>query len=97
MQEEDRRRSEKEQEEIARHPEVQARLAQMMRDYSLGWCDTVVPALGNRRPRSLVRTEKGRAKVLALIEQMESRSRPGGAGGMDFALIRRELDLPLSL
>jgi hypothetical protein len=97
VREEDRQRSEKDQEKLARHPEVQARLARMMRDYSLRWCDTVVPALGNRRPKSLVRTEKGRAKVLALIEEMESRSRPGGTGGMDFALIRRELDLPSSL
>lgn len=71
---EDRQRSEEDQQKLARHPEVQARLAQMMRDYSLRWCDTVVPALGNRRPRNLVRTEKGRAKVLALIEEMESRA-----------------------
>jgi hypothetical protein len=90
----ERRRAEVEQEELARNPEVRARLGKMLREYSKRWCDTAVPALGNRRPRSLVRTEKGRARVVALIEQMESRPEPGGMGGMDFELIRRELKLP---
>lgn len=63
-----------------------------MRTYSREWCDTVIPALGNRRPRMLVRTEAGRAKVLALIAEMESRPRPDESGGMDIELIRRGLD-----
>lgn len=31
----------------------------MFRDYSLRWCDTTISALGNRKPRTLVRTEAG--------------------------------------
>jgi hypothetical protein len=90
----DSEEAEQEDEDLARSPEVQAKLAEMMTAYSLDWCDTVIPALGNRRPRTLVRTERGRAKVLALIAEMESMPRPEGSGGMDFELIRRELGLP---
>ncbi len=85
----------KARERLASDPEVRARLAEMMTAYSREWCDTVIPALGNRRPRTLVRTESGRAKVLALIAEMESLPRPEGSGGMDFELIRRELGLTL--
>ncbi|MDQ6894889.1 MAG: SEC-C metal-binding domain-containing protein [Acidobacteriota bacterium] len=91
--EEEGRQAERESDDFARSPEVQAKLAEMMTAYSRDWCDTVVPALGNRRPRTLVRTEQGRAKVLALIAEMESMPRPDGSGGMDFELIRRELGL----
>jgi hypothetical protein len=51
----------------------------------------LVEALGSRRPRTLVKTEAGRAKVLDLLEDFE---RTPGPGGMDYALIRRELGLP---
>lgn len=80
--------------DLAVSSEVQARIAEMFRDYSLHWCDTTIPALGNRKPRTLVRTKAGKAKVLALVEEMESRPLPEGAAGMDFVLIRRKLDLP---
>ncbi|MGH9364899.1 MAG: hypothetical protein ACRD1B_06495, partial [Thermoanaerobaculia bacterium] len=92
--EEERRRAEKEERDLAADPEVRARLTEMMRDYSRQWCDTVIPALAKRRPRTLVRNSAGRVKVLALIEEMELRPRPEGTGGMDFALIRQELGLP---
>jgi hypothetical protein len=85
--------SEKE-EEFSRRPEVQVKLAEIMRDYSRRWCDEVIPALGNRRPRTLVKTEAGRAKVLALLEDFERAPRPPGPSGMDYALIRRELGFP---
>lgn len=84
----------REEEEFSRRPEVAAKLAEIMRDYSRRWCDEVIPALGNRRPRTLVRTEAGRAKVLALLEAFERAPAPSGAGGMDCASIRRELGLP---
>jgi len=92
--EKDRLRLEREDRDLAASPEVQAQIAAMFLDYSLRWCDTTIPALGNRKPRTLVRTEAGKAKVLALVKEMESRPRPDGAAGMDFALIRRELGLP---
>lgn len=93
--EEDRLRREKEAADLAANPEVQARIGAMFLDYSLRWCDTTIPALGNRKPRTLVRTKAGRAKVLAVVEEMESQPQPAGTGGMDFALIRKELGLPV--
>lgn len=84
----------REDEEFSRRPEVQAKLAEIMQDYSRRWCDEVIPALGNRRPRALVKTEAGRAKVLALLEDFERMPAPPGPGGMDCALIRRKLGLP---
>jgi hypothetical protein len=90
----DRRRLEKEEADLMRDPEVRRQLEEMGRDYSRRWCDEVIPALGNRRPRTLVKTEAGRAKVLALLQDFERMPAPPGPGGMDCALIRRELGLP---
>ncbi len=95
LSEKDRRRLKRENEALQRNPEIRRRLDERARDYSLRWCDEVIPALGNRRPRTLVKTEAGRAKVLALLEDFE-RTAPRGPGAMDCALIRRELGLPLS-
>src|ERR1700693_689295 len=94
--EKDRRRFESENDNLMRDPEVRRQLKDMARDFSLRWCDEVIPALGNRRPRTLIKTEAGRAKVLALLEDFERTPRPPGPGGMDYALIRRELGLPPS-
>ena len=89
-------RAREEEEMFSHRPEVAAKLSEIMRDYSRRWCDDVIPALGNRRPRTLVKTEAGRAKVLALLEDFERTPGPSGPGGMDCALIRRELGLPPS-
>lgn len=67
-----------EEEELSRRSEVAAKLAEILRNYSQRWCDEVVPALGNRRPRTLVKTESGRAKVLALLEDFERTAGPPG-------------------
>ena len=90
----DRRPLERKNEDLMRNPEVRRRLDDMARDYSRRWCDEVIPALGHRRPRTLVKTPSGRAKVLALLEDFERTPAPPGPGGMDCALIRRELGLP---
>lgn len=83
-----------EQEELLALPEVREALARMGRDHSLAWCDEVIPALGNRRPRTLVKTEKGRAKVEAILADFEARqAEPGNPSPMDLDLIRRELGL----
>lgn len=84
-----------EQRELMSHPEVREALAKMAREHSLAWCDMVIPALGNRRPRSLVKTEAGRGKVRALLADFERREaeRSGNALPMDLDLIRRELGL----
>jgi hypothetical protein len=88
-------KSRREQERLTELPEVQEALARMGRDHSLAWCDTVIPALGNRRPRILVKTESGRRKVEALLQDFAVRqsSRPGNPMAMDLGLIRRELGL----
>lgn len=84
-----------EHEELMANPEVLEALAEMARDHSLAWCDMTVPVLGNRKPRTLVKTEKGRAKVEALLADFEAQeaAHPGNALPMDFALVRRELGL----
>lgn len=84
-----------EQDELLALPEVREALARMGRDHSLAWCDEAIPALGNRRPRALVKTEKGRAKVEAILAAFEARqaAEPGNPSPMDVDLIRRELGL----
>lgn len=88
-------RREAEQAELMSHPEVREAMEKMGRDHSLAWCDMVIPALGNRRPRTAVRTEKGRQKVEELLADFERRQ----AGpvhnpmAMDLKLIRKELGL----
>ena len=54
------------------------------------------PPSATAAPRTLVKTEAGRAKVLALLETSSGPPAPPGPGGMDCALIRRELGLPLA-
>lgn len=88
-------RHEAEQAELLALPEVREALARMGRDHSLAWCDEVIPALGNRRPRTLVKTASGRAKVEALLAEFErlEAANPGNPSPMDVDLIRRELGL----
>lgn len=76
-------------------PEVREALAKMGRDHSLAWCDMVIPALGNRRPRTLVKTESGRRKVEALLAEFADHQarQPDNPSPMDLGLIRRELGL----
>ena len=88
-------RREAEQAKLMALPEVREALAKMGRDHSLAWCDMVIPALGNRRPRTLVKTESGRRKVEALLAEFaEHQTRfPDNPSPMDLDLIRRELGL----
>jgi|PersoiStandDraft_1058852.scaffolds.fasta_scaffold18341_3 hypothetical protein len=85
------RRAEAEHRRLMKNPEVRARLREMMRAHSLSWCDTAIPALGNRRPRTLVRSEAGRARVQALLADFERRQGSAPEATMDLDLIRREL------
>ena len=84
-----------EQEKLMALPEVRETLAKMGRDHSLAWCDMVIPALGNRRPRTLVKTESGRQKVEAILAGFAEHQarRPDDPSPMDLDLIRRELGL----
>ena len=55
----------------------------------------VIPALGNRRPRTLVKTESGRRKVEVVpAEFAEHQARsPDKPSAMELKLNRRELGL----
>lgn len=88
-------RARAEQERLMALPEVREAMAKMGREHSLAWCDTTIPALGNRKPRTLVKTEKGRQKVEALLADFERRQagREAPGMGMDLELIRKELGL----
>jgi hypothetical protein len=84
-----------EQAKMTALPEVREALAKVGRDHSLAWCDMVIPALGNRRPRALVKTESGRQKVEALLAEFEvdQARHSDNPSPMDIDLIRKELGL----
>ena len=84
----------REAERMMRDPKVQEELAELGRKYSRWWCDTVVPALGNRKPRTLAKTAAGRTRVLRLLEQLERPAFHPAPDLFDFDLIRAELGLP---
>ena len=60
-----------EDEELMRHPEVRAQLAEMQRRHYESWPDTPLPALDGRTPRDAVKDPDGREMVEALISQFE--------------------------
>ncbi|MGA8055208.1 MAG: hypothetical protein WCA12_15365, partial [Burkholderiales bacterium] len=60
-----------EHERLAALPEVQAKIAEMMRKHYRSWVDQKIPALGDRTPRDAVRDPDGREAVEALINQAE--------------------------
>ncbi len=88
-------RSRAEQERLMALPEVREAMERMGREHSLAWCDMTIPALGNRKPRTLVKTETGRRKVEELLADFERRQagREAPGMGMDLELIRKELGL----
>jgi len=59
------------------------------------WLDMPIPALGGQTPRVAAQTEDGRARVRALVddlERMESR-RPAHTPRMDVGWMRREFGI----
>jgi hypothetical protein len=58
------------------------------------WPDVALPALSGLTPRAAMKTKAGRARVEALLEEIESGTRrmPGGED-VDFAGVRRKLGL----
>jgi hypothetical protein len=60
-------------------PEVQAAMAEIMRNHYRAWVDEKLPALRGRTPREAVRDADGREAVAALILELErdgARMRP---------------------
>jgi hypothetical protein len=81
-------------EKIPRDPAAQEALARRRREYVAWWCDTTIPALGNRKPRTLAKTPAGRVRVLGLLERLEKPGPRPEPDLFDPDLIRAELGLP---
>ena len=80
---------------MAEHPELGQALLEWTTDYYRRWLDMPIPALGGQTPRAAAQTGDGRARVRALVddlERMESR-RPAHTPRMDVGWMRRELGI----
>jgi hypothetical protein len=66
-----------EHEALMNHPEVQAKMDEMMRKHWEAWPDMELPALKGKTPRQAVRDEWGRQQVNALLEDAERDCRSG--------------------
>lgn len=58
-------------EDLMKHPEVQAQVAEMIGKHWESWVNQKIPALGGKSPRQAVRTADGREAVEALLKDAE--------------------------
>lgn len=83
-------------EDLMNHPEIKAKIEQMMRKHWEAWPDMEIPALQGKTPRQAVRDDLGRRQVSALLEDAEKNCREsnGDLGSMEvLEWVRRELGL----
>jgi hypothetical protein len=66
---------EAESDALAEHPEVQARVQQMMAEHFERWVTEKIPALNGQMPLEAVRDPDGREKVMALVIEAERSAR----------------------
>lgn len=66
---------EAESDALAEHPEVQARVQQMMAEHFERWVTDKIPALNGQSPLEAVRDPDGREKVMALVIEAERSAR----------------------
>lgn len=66
---------EAESDALAQHPEVQARVQQMMAEHFERWVTDKIPALNGQTPLEAVRDPDGREKVMALVTEAERSAR----------------------
>lgn len=66
---------EAESDALAEHPEVQARVQQMMAEHFERWVTEKIPALNGQTPLEAVRDPDGREKVMALVMEAERSAR----------------------
>lgn len=93
---EDATRVDDEQAALMAHPEVRAKINEMMAGHYERWVVEQIPALGGRTPLEAMRTSGGRERVEALLIDMERRS-TGMSGAPDaeiFRRLRERLGLP---
>ena len=69
------RRRQKETEELNNRPEVQAHLAEYLRQHYRKWPEEKLPALGGKTPLQAVKTRDGREMVEALLVDFERRGK----------------------
>lgn len=72
---------EQELDELNNRPEVQALIAEHLRQHYRGWVNQKIPALNNQTPLQAVKTRDGKEMVEALLMDIERRNR---AGNMPF-------------
>jgi hypothetical protein len=85
-----------EHDELMKHPEIQAKIAQMMKAHWDDWINQPVPALDGQTPIEAKKTNLGREKLNALLTQfeMDAEQRPQpGAGPELFQEIRHKLGM----
>lgn len=71
------RQRRKEQEELNSRPEIQAKIAEYMRQHYSKWPEEKLPALNGKTPLQAVKTKDGKEMVEALLMDIERRSRNG--------------------
>ena len=79
--------------EPERTPEILALEAELMQRHWDAWIDTRVPALGNRTPRQVARTPKGRERLEALLSDFARSAEQRSVFQPDLADLRRRLGL----
>ena len=67
--------AESESDALLQHPEVQARMQQMMAEHFERWVTEKIPALNGQTPLEAVRDPDGREKVIALVIEAERGAR----------------------
>ena len=89
-------REEDQQKLLEEHPEIQAKLIEMMTAHWDGWIYEIVPALGNKTPIQAAKTKDGKEMLHALLTQFEreavNRPQPG-VTVQTFKKIRERLGL----
>ena len=85
--------AQREQEEFASRPEVQAIVKAQMEAHWEGWYNERVPALRNKTPLEAARTKAGRERLEALLLDFERRNEdvPHPALRIDVAAMRKKL------
>lgn len=93
----DATRIDDEQAALMAHPEVRAKINEVMAGHYERWVDEKIPALSGRTPLEAMHTSDGRERVEALLVDMEHRSAEGMVGAPDpniFRRLRERLGLP---
>jgi len=63
----------KEQDELNNHPEVQAQIAEYMRQHYRDWPSQKLPILNDKTPLQAIKTKDGKEMVEALLMDIERR------------------------